>query len=164
MALLQEGAHQPTAKLSGVDQDDYRGRLRRVLDAHSADVAARLKAVVGAIGDTVESVQVEVFPDQDGEGTFDIWARFEGPDSYVLNKPIDEHRHLFGVVHEETGWDPGVPPLPRGLSADLTVDTVVDWLDSVWSRTFDRPPPVPVEVSSPDGYGSAAQIPRTRPM
>ncbi|UMP04792.1 DUF6389 family protein [Amycolatopsis sp. EV170708-02-1] len=147
-----------------MDQDEYRRRLRRVLDAHSDDVATRLRVIVEAIGDTVESVQIEVFPDQDGEGTFDIWARFDGPDSYVLNKPIDEHRHLFGVVHEETGWEPDVPPLPRGLSADLIVDTVVDWLDSVWTRTFDRTPSVPVEVSSPDGYGSAAQIPRTCPM
>ncbi|EME55869.1 DUF6389 family protein [Amycolatopsis decaplanina] len=147
-----------------MDQDEYRSRLRRILDAHSDDVAARLRAIAEAIGDTVESVQIEVFPDDDGEGTFDVWARFEGPDSYVLNKPIDEHRHLFGVVHHETGWEPDVPPLPRGLSADLIVDTVADWLETVWTRTFDRPLSIPVEVSSPDGCGSVARIPRTCPM
>lgn len=135
-----------------------------MLDAHSEDVATKLRRIVEAIGDTVESLQIEVFPDQDGEGTFDVWARFEGRDSYVLNKPIDEHRHLFGVVHHETGWEPDVPPLPRGLSADLVVDTAADWIDSVWTRTVSRPLSIPVEVSSPDGYGTATPIPRVRPM
>ncbi|KFU77717.1 hypothetical protein SAMN04489729_0895 [Amycolatopsis lurida] len=147
-----------------MDQDEYRRRLRDVLGAHSEDVATRLRAIVEAIGENVESLQIEVFPDQDGEGTFDVWARFEGPDSYVLNKPIDDHRHLFGVVHHETGWEPDVPPLPHGISADVLVDTVAEWIDSVWIRTFDRPPSIPVEVSSPDGYGAVAQIPRTCPM
>ncbi|GHH05042.1 DUF6389 family protein [Amycolatopsis oliviviridis] len=137
-----------------MDQSEYSRRLRRVLDAHSDDVAARLTKIVELIGDTVESVQIEVFPDDDGEGTFDVWARFEGPDSFVLNKPIDEHRHLFGVVHHETGWDPDVPSLPRGLSADVVVDTVADWIEAVWTRAFDTPPPVPVEMSSPEGHGT----------
>ncbi|MFD6067632.1 DUF6389 family protein [Amycolatopsis lurida] len=147
-----------------MDQDEYRHRLRRVLDTRSDDVATRLRVIVEAIGDTVERLEIEVFPDQDGEGTFDVWARFEGPDSYVLNKPIDDHRHLFGVVHQETGWEPDVPPLPHGIPADVIVDTVAEWIDSVWTRTFDRPLSIPVEVSSLDGYGAAARIPRTCPM
>ncbi|MGY6652915.1 DUF6389 family protein [Amycolatopsis sp. TRM77291] len=142
-----------------MDQDEYRRRLRDVLDTRSEDVATRLRTIVKAIGDNVESLEIEVFPDQDGEGTFDIWARFEGPDSYVLNKPIDDHRHLFGVVHHETGWKPDVPSLPRGISADVIVDTVAKWIDSVWTRTFDRATAIPVAVSSPDGYGEASRIP-----
>ncbi|EMD25720.1 DUF6389 family protein [Amycolatopsis azurea] len=137
-----------------MDHAEYRRRLRRVLDAHSEDVTARLRAIVELIGDTVESVQIEVFPDEDGEGTFDVWARFDGPDSFVLNKPIDEHRHLFGVVHHETGWEPEVPSLPRDLSADVVVDTVADWIETVWTRAFDNPPPVAVEVSCPEGRGT----------
>ncbi|MFI6303128.1 DUF6389 family protein [Amycolatopsis thailandensis] len=137
-----------------MDHAEYSNRLRHVLDAHSEDVIARLRAIVKAIGGTVESVQIEVFPDADGEGTFDVWARFDGPDSFVLNKPIDEHRHLFGVVHHETGWEPEVPPLPRDLSADVVVDTVADWIEAVWTRAFDTQPSVPVEVSSPEGYGT----------
>ncbi|MEV7548294.1 DUF6389 family protein, partial [Amycolatopsis sp. NPDC089917] len=149
-----------------MDQNDYRRRLRRVLDAHSDEVTARLRAIVNAIGSTVESVRIEVFPDQDGEGTFDVWARFEGPDSFVLNKPIDEHRHLFGVVHGETGWEPDVPSLPRGLTADALADTVADWIEAVWARAFDTPPPVPMEVgvvSGRTGFPSPAAYCVTEP-
>ncbi|OXM45663.1 DUF6389 family protein [Amycolatopsis alba] len=130
-----------------MDQNEYSRRLRHVLDAHSEDVIARLRTIVKAIGDGVESVQIEVFPDQDGEGTFDVWARFEGPDSFVLNKPIDADRHLFGVVHGETGWEPDVPSLPQGVSADVLVDVVTGWIEAVWAQAFDTPPPVPMEVA-----------------
>ncbi|WET76357.1 DUF6389 family protein [Amycolatopsis sp. QT-25] len=44
---------------------------------------------------------------------------------------VDEHRHLFGVVHHETGWEPDVPPLPRGVSAGLVVDPATGWIDAV---------------------------------
>nr|AFV52213.1 hypothetical protein [Streptoalloteichus sp. ATCC 53650] len=141
--------------------DDYRSRLRQVLDAHSAEVGARLRFIADAVTDDVRGVVLDVFTDQDGEGSFNVWARFDGPDFFALNKPIDAHRHLFGVVHGAEGWEPDVPFLPRSADQDVLVDTVADWLRAVWGEHVRGGTTTGWEVDSPDGLGTDLPRPLT---
>ncbi len=102
---------------------------------------------------------IDVFPDQDGEGTFDVWARFDGPDSIALNAPVDAHRHLFGVVHTEDGVEPDVPPPGRGFCVqDAVVDACATWLTDLWERVGAGRSPIPWHVAGHDGYGTVTPM------
>ncbi|XBB69418.1 DUF6389 family protein [Nocardioides sp. WV_118_6] len=134
-----------------MDRDAYLPALRRILDTRTADVTARLRRVAevaaGPDAARVQGIVVDVFPDQDGEGTFDVWARFEGPDLFVLNKPIDDVRHLFGVVHTEDGLEPAVPEPDGGGTgfdpAEAIVEVVTAWIEEIWVSVGST---VPLEV------------------
>lgn len=137
-----------------MDRDAYPRALRAVLDTRTDDVAARLRriaeVVAGPDGARVQGVVVDVFPDQDGEGTFDVWARFEGPDFFALNRPIDDVRHLFGVVHTESGIEPAVPEPPAGTTpldlADAIAEVVAAWAEEIWAHAGAAAGAVPFEV------------------
>lgn len=131
----------------GMDAQDYADALRPLLAAHTDDAAARLerfhRAAVEA-GAGIDAVLIDVFVDQDAEGPFDVWARFEGRDAFLLDRRFDDDRHLFGVEWGEDGWEPDVPPRPRGWIRDdlerAALDAVVEWLSP-------RIPP-----GAPDGF------------
>lgn len=100
---------------------DYVSKLAPILDASTAEVAdrlARFGLAANEAGDGVDRIIVEVFVDQDGEGPFDVWARFDGRAGFALDRRFDEERHLFGVEWGEDGWEPEVPGRPRGWTRD----------------------------------------------
>jgi len=138
-----------------VDEQTYRRRLRDVLDAHGSELDRRLRAIAAAAtgpqAERVTGLAVEVFLDQDGEGAFDVWARFEGADSFALNRPVDGVRHLFGVVHGERGLEPDVPPLGAGFDGGAVVlDVVTSWVRAAW-ESAPAPAGLPFEVGLVDG-------------
>jgi hypothetical protein len=122
-----------------VDAAEYRRSLAHILAARSAVVAATLERLGGAASDVagvkVDGVTIDVFVDQDAEGPFDVWARFEGAEAFELDRRFDDERRLFGVEWGELGWEPAVPPRPRGWSRDDLEETIVDvvatWLDTL---------------------------------
>ncbi len=73
-----------------MDRDEYLTTLAAVLDAHTDAAAAKLSAILDALPAEATELCIDVFPDQDGEGTFDVWVRLEGPDYFTLNKQIDD--------------------------------------------------------------------------
>lgn len=132
------------ARLTAVDAGEYRNTLRTVLDRSSTAVAARLATIRSAVSGRTDCVIIDVFVDQDGEGPFDVWARFDGPDAFALDRRLADERALFGVVWGEEGWDPDVPARPSGWSRDeleeAIVGVVAEWLDGL----------VPVEATELD--------------
>ncbi len=134
------------------DSATYRSELRRVLDAASPSVVRRLEAVRDAATVRTDGVTIDVFPDQEGDGTFALWARFRGADSFALDRLIGDERQLFTVVWAEHGWEPAVPERPGAWSAarfeDILFAAVVEWIDPLI-------PPDAVhlqwEVTTPDG-------------
>lgn len=88
--------------------------VRGHLDAATPEAVRRLRAVVDALPDRAEEIVVTVFPDQDGEGTFDVVVSLDGHDAAVLDRAIAPHRTLFEVVHGEDGPVPGVPLVGPG--------------------------------------------------
>ena len=110
----------------------YRSDLTPILDAASDEVVARLRRFADVATD---GIVIEVFVDQDGEGPFDVWARFDGSDGFALDRRFDDERHLFGVEWGEEGWVPEVPARPRDWSRDdletELVDIVANWLSGL---------------------------------
>ncbi|MFE9014516.1 DUF6389 family protein [Streptomyces cyaneofuscatus] len=117
------------------DASRYRAELRRVLDTASPDVARRLAAIRDTATERTDGVVIDVFPDQDGEGTFAVWARFEGGDAFTLDRRLGDERQLLAVVCSEHGWTPPVPDRPASWSTahlgDVLFDVVAEWLDAL---------------------------------
>ncbi|TYR64074.1 hypothetical protein FY004_13465 [Streptomyces parvus] len=134
------------------DTATYRSGLRRVLDAASPSVVRRLERVRDAATVRTEGVTIDVFPDQEGDGTFAVWARFRGADSFALDRLIGDDRQLFTVVWAEHGWEPAVPERPGAWSTsrfeDVLFATVVEWIDPLIPRDAVH---LRWEVTAPDG-------------
>ncbi|MFI9056830.1 MULTISPECIES: DUF6389 family protein [Streptomyces] len=99
------------------------------------------------------------FPDQEGHGTFAVWARFSGADSFALDRQIGDERELFKVVWTDNGLEPAVPQPPSSWSTlhleDVLFDTVAEWLDLL------IPPDatdLQWEVTTPDGTQDHRQV------
>lgn len=144
-----------------VDRDEYLSTLTAVLNRHSDTAAAKLSAILEAVPEGATELCIDVFPDQDGEGTFDVWVRLEGPDYFALNNPIDAHRHLFGIVYTEDGVEPAVPLMTRDapfVVEDAVVDAAATWLTELWSRVGAPRSPMPWLVDGEDGYGTITPL------
>ncbi|MFC9516865.1 DUF6389 family protein [Nocardiaceae bacterium NPDC056970] len=144
-----------------MDRDEYLSTLAAVLDRHTDAAAAKLTAILDALPAEATELCIDVFPDQDGEGTFDIWVRLEGPDYFALNKPIDAHRHLFGIVYTEDGVEPDVPLMSRNapfVVEDAVVDAAANWLTELWSRVGAPHSPLPWLVDGEDGCGTVTPL------
>ncbi len=118
-----------------MDARDYASSLWPILAACTAEVASRLarfRLAAEEAGSDVEGIMIEVFVDQDGEGPFDVLARFDGDAAFALDRRFDEERHLFGVEWGEEGWEPDVPARPRGWTRDdlerAVLEVVTEWI------------------------------------
>lgn len=118
-----------------MDARDHADALLPILAPHAQGTRDRLETfrlAAGEAGSGVEGIVVDVFVDQDGEGPFDVWARFEGDDAFALDRRFDDERHLFGVEWGEDGWEPDVPRRPLGWTRDdlerAVVGAVVAWI------------------------------------
>ncbi|GAA4785947.1 DUF6389 family protein [Microbacterium gilvum] len=108
-----------------MDHTEYQSAVLTVLDgattASSACVAAIHRATVNAGAD----VLIEVFVDQDVEGPFSVWVRFEGDHAVALDRELGDERELFSVIWGEEGWEPPVPPRPAGWSRQRLTEAIV---------------------------------------
>lgn len=136
---------------------EYTNALRAVLETFSDEVREKLRHVLDAMPATAREVGLDVFPHPDGEGTFDVWVRLDGPDAYVLNTAIDPWRYLLGVVWTTTGSDPELPRLRKTLDVDVhdvVVDVAADWVESLW-RGAPRDARPPYLVDGERGFGAS---------
>ncbi len=140
----------------GMTKQDYQDALRRVLDAHTETALRKLEGVFAQLPDKAREIQFGIFPDQGGEGTFSVVIGLEGPDLYVLNKAIDEHRCLFDVVHGEDGLCPSVPMFSREppfCVQDVIADAAAGWIEALWERGGRAVSPRPAMIYANDDYG-----------
>ncbi|MFE9456465.1 DUF6389 family protein [Streptomyces californicus] len=117
------------------DRTEYRAGLGRVLDEASPAVARRLGRIRDAATARTDGVIIDVFPGQEGDGAFAVWARFDGADSFVLDRLLGDERRLFAVVHGDHGWEPAVPARPGSWPdaefEDVLFAAVVEWIDAL---------------------------------
>jgi hypothetical protein len=130
-----------------MDVRGYANELEPILATRTAEALrrlARFRLAAEEAGDGIEGIAIDVFVDQDGEGPFDVWARFEGSGAFALDRRFDEERHLFGVEWGEEGWEPGVPARPGGWTRDVFVHAVLvmvaEWLSPL------------IPLRSPEGF------------
>ncbi|MFK4730479.1 DUF6389 family protein [Agromyces mediolanus] len=145
-----------------MDASAYAAALRTQLDRASGAAEEKLARIVAAVPDAAEELQLLVFPDQDGEGGFSIVATLEGPDSYVLNRAIEDDRTLFEVVHGAQGPTPPVPMFAPGRAGfevrDAIVDAASGWLEELWERAARGRSPVPGYIAGIDGWGTVDPV------
>jgi hypothetical protein len=138
---------------------EYRDALRAVLDPVSRFTAARLSALHRAATAGADGGLIEVFLDQDAEGPFGVWARFEGADSFSLDRQLGDERELFSVIWGEEGWEPPVPARPADWSReqleDAIVEVVAEWIDPLIPIGT---PDLRWEVVTPDGATDPIQV------
>ncbi|MCH8045674.1 MAG: hypothetical protein IID44_18340 [Planctomycetes bacterium] len=145
-----------------MDELEYRTILSQVLSAHLEPAVRQLTGVLRNLPAKTRGIDIEVFPDQDGEGTFSVRVGLDGPDLYVLNKAIDEWADLFCVRHTEKGLEPPVPLMEPGAESfevnDIVVDCAAEWVQAVWQALGDPQPTVPVTVVGHDDYGTVTPL------
>ena len=73
---------------------EYRTLLVTELSSHTETAASRVGQVLQNLPPKARSLTFEIFPDQDGEGTFSVNAVLDGPDLYVLNKAIRDRKSV----------------------------------------------------------------------
>ncbi|UOR01089.1 DUF6389 family protein [Leucobacter allii] len=119
-----------------MDAAAYRAAVGAALAAESRRAEERLERFAeAALADdaAIDGIEIDVFVGQDGEGPFDVWARFLGRDAFRLDRRFDAERRLFGVEWGELGWEPAVPARPRGWTRDALAEQVAaavqEWLE-----------------------------------
>jgi hypothetical protein len=140
-----------------MEENEYRIELRKVLDDYSTDAVKKLNSAFQALPEKTQRVELMIFPDQDGEGTFGVRISLTGPDLYVLNKAIDESAEIIDVKHTPTGLEPNVPMMDTFDSNfevnDALSDVVGDWLASIWSQVNSGNIILPITIIADEGYG-----------
>jgi len=92
-----------------MEQNEYKVELRKVLDENSTRAIKRLNSTLKIIPEKSKSIELIIFPDQDGEGTFGVRVSLTGSDSYILNKAIEGSADIIDVKHTPSGLEPNVP-------------------------------------------------------
>ena len=140
-----------------MEERQYRTELRKVLDENSTIVINKLNATLQTLPKKSKSIELMIFPDQDGEGTFDVRVSLSGPDLYVLNEKVKDSAGLINVKNTPTGLEPRIPLIDPFNSEfevnDTLVDVVSDWLKSIWQQAETRNISLPVTILADEGYG-----------
>ena len=138
-------------------ESEYKIELRTVLDNYSAQTIELLNETLKAIPEKVQEVEITIFPDQDGEGTFSIRTLLSGPDLYVLNKAIEKTAELFNVKHTPNGLEPSVPlmdPFDEEFDVNnVLCDTAAKWLEELWVKVEKKGLEIPVSIVAEEYYG-----------
>ena len=141
---------------------EYRKKLRRVLDENSGSAIKVLNSTFKIIPKMAQSIELKIFPDQDGEGTFGVRISLTGPDLYVLNQAIKDFAEIINVKHTPTGLVPQVPlmdPFDSEFEVnDVLVDTVSEWLEVVWKESENSTITIPVTIYADEDYGTVLPI------
>lgn len=136
----------------------YKIELQKVLNENSQESINKLNSVIPLIPEKTRSVQIIIFPDQDGEGTFGVRVVLDGPDLFVLNKVIKDFADIIDVVHTPKGLVPPVPLMDPFNSKfevnDVLSDVVGEWVGSIWGQINSESITVPITLVSDDGWGT----------
>ena len=140
-----------------MEENEYKIELRKVLDENSSNAVKNLNATIQSLPEKTKSIDLTIFPDQDGEGTFGVRVSLSGPDLYVLNKAIEESADLINVIHTPEGLNPNVPLMDSFDSSfevnDVLSDVVGDWLKSIWNQADNNSINLPVKIIADEDYG-----------
>lgn len=140
-----------------MEESEYKIELRKVLDENSSSALVNLNNTLQSLPEKTKSVELMIFPDQDGEGTFGVRVSLSGPDLYVLNKAIEDSADLINVIRSPEGLKPNVPlidPFDSSFEVNIVLYEVVgDWLKTLWKKANNENINFPVTIIADDDYG-----------
>jgi len=136
---------------------EYKIELLKILNENSESIIIKLNKVLKIIPKNTQEIELQIFPDQDGEGTFSIQFSLLGKDLYVLNKSIKEYATIFDVIHTPSGLNPNVPlmdPFDTEFEVnDVLVDIVAEWIEKIWKSVNTNEIKLPIIIVADEGYG-----------
>ncbi|RED92854.1 DUF6389 family protein [Marinoscillum furvescens] len=145
-----------------MEETEYKSKLRRVLDENSKVALTNLNATLRTIPKAAKSIELMIFPDQDGEGTFSVSVSLTGPDLYILNSSINETSELISVIHTPNGLQPKVPlmdPFDSEFEVkDALCDVLGEWLETIWINSDKHLTNLAVTIVADEGYGQSLPI------
>ncbi|UTW66174.1 hypothetical protein KFE94_16210 [bacterium SCSIO 12643] len=145
-----------------MEENEYKIELRKVLDENSSNAVKNLNETIQSLPEKTKRIDLTIFPDQDGEGTFGVRVSLSGPDLYVLNKAIEKSADLINVIHTPEGLSPNVPLMDSFDSSfevnDVLSDVVGDWLKSIWNQVDHKSINLPVAIIADEDYGITLPI------
>jgi hypothetical protein len=143
-------------------REEYARQVDRLLEAHQESAKAQLISALALIPADARRVTFQIFVDQDGEGFLDVRLGLDGPGLYGLNRAIAPHAELFATRMTEDGFDPPLPLMCAGEEAfsvhDALTDCAAAWVVKLWDQIDHQGINLPVDVVSPDGYGTMTPI------
>ena len=135
----------------------YLGQLRR----HSAALTNEIKQLLARtdISPDVTNVDVQVFPDEYGDGHVFVWMYFNGRNRFVRK---NDPTLYCGAGYQFAKDVDGIPLYnPRGYEfsvADLTVDCVIEWFVESWKTAGGENFRLPAVIAGHDGFGNSDPI------
>ena len=143
-------------------QDEYVRAVMHVLSQHTERAAAQLSKALELLPEKSKDVTIDIMVDQGVEGFLTVQVGVNGPDLYVLNKAIALHAKLFDTVMIETAMQPDLPLMDINEDAfsvgDVLTDCGAKWATEVWEKIKHEACRLPVNVTSPEGYGTCLPI------
>jgi len=140
-----------------MNEIEYQIELLKILNEHSEKTILKINKVLEVLPNGVQSIELQIFPDLDGEGPFGIQFSLIGRDLYHLNNLIKEYASLFNVKHASSGLTPAVPlmdPFDSKFEVnDVLVDTVSEWLSALCQKSNLNNFNIPVIIVTDEGYG-----------
>ncbi len=140
-----------------VDAETYATQLAAILSQHTYHGASQIRAALANLPPKTRDMHIGIHPGQDGAGMFSVMIHLGGPDIYVLNKAIKDHRYLFDIRYMDGRLNVSVPLFDPDEVAfcvnDVIADASVAWVRDLWAQAGRTHPDLPVMVFCEDDYG-----------
>lgn len=141
---------------------EFQRQLLNELDKHETDVIDRINLLLENIPSNSKSLDLGIFPSQDGDGMFSIYASVDGPNLFVLIKSLEKYASIFAPKHTANGIIPFIPNVDRRMVDfevnDVVVDCVAKWLLGIWQKTNKNKLQVPTYIIADEDYGTITPI------
>jgi hypothetical protein len=147
---------------NGLTEEEFSRVYRSHLERHSEALIAEIKKMLSKpVHPDVSEIQVEVFPDEYGDGYASIEMYFDG-----RNKKIDRKDQSF-FPGRSLSFAKYVDDLPmtdmeayedRFSVEDVTVNLVKQWFASCWEAAGGRVYKLPVKLAGHEDFGDGTVI------
>lgn len=141
----------------GLTEAEFRAQYREQLEKYTPVVVARITALLARsdVGSEVQRVDLEVFPDECGDGFVSVCVYFEGPNRRVSKTDPSLYCGACVRVTEDLRvplHDPGAYEFD---TQDVSVATVIDWFSHCWQEAGGETYALPATITGHEGVGVA---------
>jgi len=149
---------------SGLDADRFRAEYLSRLRRHTPTLVARLQALLARtdVGPDVSDVEVQVFPDEYGDGFVSAWMYFNGRNRAVRKSDPSLYCGASIALTDDIRDMPLYDPDQYSFdTSDVTVRCVIDWFVECWEAAGGRSFRLPAAITGHDGFGTPDLLPLT---
>ena len=146
-------------------EGDFRERYLSYLRRHSPTLVQEIGQLLRRtdVSPDVTNVEIQVFPDEYGDGYVRACAYFNGPNRLVRKNDPSLYCGAPVLLAEYVNDIPLYDPDSYQFDVrDITVSCVIDWFAECWRTAGGEEYRYPVVITGHEGYGSSDAIPLTR--